>query len=245
MNLALAVGGALLGAIVGSFIATLCIRWPRHEQAVGGRSRCDGCGRPLGPAELVPVVSGLLARGQCRSCGARIDPLHLKVELAAAAIGGAALAIAPDAQGAALALFCWLLLPSFLLDARHHWLPDRLTVAIAIVGLPAGGYLSDLPLLHRLIGATAGFCVLALLGAGYRRVRGHEGIGAGDAKLLGAIGLWTGWASLPAILLTASLAGLGAAVIRRQGRSDAVAFGSLLAFGAAAWATGNIIADLF
>ncbi|HUE78651.1 MAG TPA: A24 family peptidase [Sphingomicrobium sp.] len=241
MTVALAVAGALIGAIVGSFIATLCIRWPRGEQATAGRSKCDGCGRPLAAFELVPIASGLLARGKCRTCGAPIDPFHMKVELAAAAIGATALAIAPDLRGAALALFCWLLLAPAILDARHHWLPDRLTAALAIAGLAAGGLLSGVPLLHRLIGGVAGFCFLALLAIGYRRARGREGLGAGDAKLLGAIGLWTGWAALPAILLIASVTGLASAAVERRGRLEAVAFGSLLAFAAAIWSVAVLL----
>lgn len=241
MTIAPVLAGGLIGAIVGSFIATLCIRWPRGEQAAGGRSRCDGCGRRLGAVELAPIASGLLARGRCRTCGAPIDPLHLKVELAAATIGAAALAIEPGPGGMALALFCWLLLAPAILDARFHWLPDRLTAAIAIIGLAAGGLLSGVPIVHRLVGGAAGFGALAMLAAAYRRVRGREGLGAGDSKLLGAIGLWTGWAALPAILLIASLVGLGFAAAERRGRLEAVAFGSLLALGAAIWSVAVLL----
>ncbi len=181
----------------------------------------------------VPIASALVARGKCRSCGARIDPLHWKFELAAAVIGGGSLAIAPDARGAALALFCWLLLPSTILDWRYYWLPNRLTATLAVAGLVAGGFLSGVPLFHRLIGGATGFGALALVAEAYRRVRSREGLGRGDAKLLGAIGLWTGWAVLPAILLAASAIGLAGAAIRQRGPGHAVAFGSLLAVAAA------------
>lgn len=241
MSVALALLGAMLGAIIGSFIATLCVRWPRGEQAAAGRSRCDGCGRPLAPAELVPIASSLVARGRCRTCGARIDPFHLKVELAAAAIGAIALTIAPDPRGAALALFCWLLLAPAILDARCYWLPDRLTAILAVAGLAAGGLLSGVPILHRLIGGAAGFCALALVAQGYRRLRSREGLGQGDAKLLGAIGLWTGWAALPVIVVIASLVGLVVAAFERRGPMHPVAFGGLLALGAAAWAAAMLL----
>jgi leader peptidase (prepilin peptidase)/N-methyltransferase len=191
--------------------------------------------------ELVPIASGLAAGGRCRSCRAPIDPLHLEVELAAAAIGAAALAIAPGASGATLALFGWLLLAPAVLDARHHWLPDQLTAAVAIGGLVAGGFLSGTPLLHRLIGGAAGFAVLALLARAYSAARGREGLGGGDPKLLGAVGLWTGWAALPMILLIASLAGLLSAAIARRGPTDAVAFGTLIAIGATLWLAAVLI----
>jgi leader peptidase (prepilin peptidase)/N-methyltransferase len=237
----LAVLGGIAGAIVGSFIATLCIRWPRGEQVASGRSRCDVCGRRLGALELVPIASSVLARGKCRTCGARINPLHLRVEVAAAISGATALAIAPNASGAALALFCWLLLGPAILDARYHWLPDRLTAAIAIAGLAMGGFLSGVPILERLIGGAAGFGGLALLAIVYRQLRGREGMGAGDPKLLGAVGLWTGWAALPPILLIASVAGLVWALVERRGRSEAVAFGTLIAFGAAIWSAAILM----
>ena len=79
--------GALLGAIVGSFLATVLIRWPQQRSALGGRSACDACAAPLGARDLVPFLSFLIARGRCRACGARIDPRHLGMELAAA-MGG-------------------------------------------------------------------------------------------------------------------------------------------------------------
>lgn len=235
MILLLALAGAVAGAIVGSFIATLCLRLPTGRGAMLGRSSCDGCDRALGPAELVPLVSAALSRGRCRTCGAPIDPLHWRVEAAAAAIGGGAIALSPTASGAALAVLGWLLLAPAILDARHHWLPDRLTLALALAGLALGGLLDAVPLVDRLIGGVAGFAALALLATGYRLVRNRQGLGGGDPKLLGAIGLWTGWAALPAILLIGSLAGLAAALVTRRGPLERIAFGPLLALGAGTW----------
>ena len=242
MTLALVLFGAVLGAIVGSYIATLCLRWPRGNQASNGRSSCDACGRVLSPIELVPVASAIAARGKCRSCDSAIDPFHLRVELAAAAIGALAVFVSPDLRGAALALFGWLLLPLALLDWRHFWLPDRLTVVLALTGLVVGGYLSGVPLLHRLIGGAVGYSALALLATAYRRLRSRDGLGGGDAKLMGAIGLWTGWAALPPILVGASLLGLGIAMVRRHGPADAIPLGTLLATAAGAWAAAMPLA---
>jgi len=208
---------AFVGSILGSFIATLVLRWPAGR-SVGGRSRCDGCGGVLGARDLVPLASAFALRDRCRHCGTRIDPFHGRVELAAALIGAAAVAIMPGPGGWLWALFGWLLLPLALLDARHMWLPDRLNAALAIVGLVMGGGLLGTSLFDRWVGALAGGLTLAAVAWAYRRMRESEGMGGGDPKLVAAIGCWLGWQPLPLLLLLASLGGiLWALVAKREG----------------------------
>ena len=235
MILWLVAAAAIAGAIFGSFIATLCVRWSRGERATAGRSRCDSCNRPLNAFDLIPLISWLYTRGRCRTCGAQIPRLHLWIELAAAVLAGLALGIQPNIHGAALAMLWLLLLPPAVLDAEHHWLPDPLTLALAIAGLLVGGVATGASLVDRLIGGAAGFLALWLIAQGYRRFRGREGLGAGDPKLFGAIGLWTGWPALPAILLIAALAGLAVALAQGRSRLDRMPFGSLLAAAAFLW----------
>ena len=241
MSLLPVAAAAVAGAIAGSFIATLCVRWPRGEQAIMGRSRCDSCNRELSALELVPIVSWIYTRGRCRTCGARIPTLHLWIEIAAAVLAATAVTLQPNVQGAALAAFWLLLLAPAVLDARHHWLPDPLTLVVAVAGLLLGGIATSAPLVDRLIGGATGFLALWLIALAYRRSRGREGLGAGDPKLLGAIGLWTGWVALPAILLFAALAGLGVAVVQGRSRLDRMPFGTLLAGAAVVW-TGMLAA---
>lgn len=240
-----ALAGAMLGSIAGSFIATLCIRWARGERVARGRSHCDACGSPLAPRDLVPFLSLALAGGRSRCCGVAVDPLHSRVELMAAGLGGLAMALAPDERGAALALFAWLLLPLALLDARHFWLPDRLTVALALAGLVLGQFVSGHALPDRLIGGAVAWASLALLGGLYRRLRGRDGLGMGDAKLFGAIGLWTGWMALAPILLVASLAGLAVAMLAGKAAGDRLPFGTLLAAGAFLWSASFLRGSAF
>jgi leader peptidase (prepilin peptidase)/N-methyltransferase len=96
------------------------------------------------------------------------------------------------------------------------------------------------------IGAAAGFSILALLREGYRQLRGHDGLGLGDAKLLGAVGAWLGWHALSSVVLLAALGGLGIAVIvRLSGRSitpdQKLPFGPFLAAGAwVVWLHGGL-----
>lgn len=224
----------LLGLILGSFIATLVVRWPQGRSVVRGRSACDGCGRALRARELIPVLSALASRGRCRTCGARIEAAHWRVELAAGAVGAAAGAVAPWPEAVAGAVFGWLLLALAALDLRAWWLPDRLTGALAVGGVASGLLGFDPPLADRAIGGAAGFALLWLTAAGYRRVRGRDGLGGGDPKLFGAIGLWLGWRMLPAVLLVAGLIGLGVVGWRRAtgravARTDALPLGALLA----------------
>jgi leader peptidase (prepilin peptidase)/N-methyltransferase len=235
VNLLPVAAGAVAGAIAGSFIATICVRWPQGEQASSGRSHCDSCNRTLSALELIPLLSWLITRGRCRTCGAPIARLHLWVEGVAAGLTGLGIAIEPNANGIALAVFWLLLIGPAALDARHHWLPDPLTIMLAIVGLAVGGVATGAVLVDRLLGGAAGFLSLWLIARSYQRSRGREGLGAGDPKLLGAIGLWTGALALPAIVLIAALGGLAVAVMQGRGRLDRLPFGSLLAGAAILW----------
>ncbi|RJF85356.1 prepilin peptidase [Sphingomonas cavernae] len=242
----LPLAGAVAGAIFGSFIANLVIRWPRGEQVMVGRSRCEACGKPLVAAELVPIVSHLIQRGRCRGCGAAIDRKHLAIEIGAALIGASALFASPDLNGVAGAIFGWFLLALAALDAEHFWLPDRLTLPLGVLGLAVGATGLGVPLIDRVIGAAAGFGALAAIALAYRALRGREGLGWGDPKLLGAIGAWLGWQMLPLVLLFASILGL-LAVLAQRARGEAVSATTRVPLGAlmavAAWPLWLLLAS--
>jgi leader peptidase (prepilin peptidase) / N-methyltransferase len=237
--LLLASGGALLGLIVGSFLATLVVRWPEGRSVLTGRSTCDGCGRALSAFELIPVASHIALGGTCRACGAAIAKDHFWIETLCGLSGFAAIALSPDWGGLLAAISIWLLIALAALDLKHFWLPDALTITLAFVGLAAG--LADVsPLLvDRLIGGVAGFGSLSLIALAYRMLRKREGLGGGDPKLFGAIGLWLGWEALPFVLLGASGLGLvWVAASSLQGapltRQDRLPLGALLAASAVA-----------
>ncbi|MFL6843467.1 MAG: prepilin peptidase [Allosphingosinicella sp.] len=228
----------ILGAAIGSFLATILVRWPKGRSVVAGRSQCDKCGRTLEARDLVPMLSWTLARGRCRHCGARIDRRHLAAEAGAAMIGVAAILAHPLPLAGVTAVFGWWLFLLAALDVEHEWLPDRLTWPLLAAGLAAawGGF--GPPLGGRLIGAAAGFVTLFLMAEAYRRLRGREGLGGGDPKLFAAIGAWLGWTQLPFVLVGAGLIGLGAVLLKRLrgGRvaaTDRVPLGALMAL--AAW----------
>ncbi|SEN23146.1 leader peptidase (prepilin peptidase) / N-methyltransferase [Sphingomonas gellani] len=222
------------GAIIGSFVAALTIRWPEGRSVMLGRSSCDHCGHVLRARDLVPLLSWLVLSGRCRDCGGVIDRRHVTIEVAATAIGLVAGMVSPDLAGLAGAVFGWMLLALACLDLAALWLPDRLTVLLAVTG-PVAGVFGLAPTLEdRLIGGVAGFLVLWSVGWAYRRLRGREGLGGGDPKLLAGIGLWLGWRLLPGVLLIGSALGLGVAIGlsakgRAVGRDTPLPFGAFLA----------------
>jgi leader peptidase (prepilin peptidase)/N-methyltransferase len=124
----------------------------------------------------------------------------------------------------------WLLAAMTAVDVAVFRLPDVLTAPMLVLGLLESIFLPGRPVLDHAIGAATGFAVLALLGWGYERLRGREGIGLGDAKLLGAAGAWLGWRPLPSVVLVACAVALVVVcvMVMSKGRS---ALGERLAFG--------------
>ncbi len=222
--------GAVLGLVIGSFLATIVSRWPEGKSVVSGRSRCDSCNEPLGALDLVPILSYLARIGKCAYCGSAIKTDYLVIELGAGLIGGIALFVAPGMAGLLGAIFGWILLTLAALDAQHHWLPDRLTLTLAVVGIASTVFVEEPDITDRLIGGGAGFLTLFLVGWSYHKLRGREGLGGGDPKLLGAIGCWLGWPVLPLVILGAAMAGLLAVFMTRI-RGHAVTADSALPFG--------------
>ena len=222
------IGGGL-GLLLGSFIALATARWPQGETLLG-RSRCDGCRATLGVAELVPLLSHLIQRGRCRHCGQASSARHWQIEMAAAAVGAALLWRHPAPEGLLLAVAGWWLLALMILDAEHQWLPDALTLPF----IPFALLLPGLPLEQRLWGAGLGFAGLWLVGAAYRRLRGRDGLGGGDPKLLAGLGALLGGWSLPFLITGAAglglaLAGWDASRGRDVNAATRLPFGALLA----------------
>jgi len=235
-RVAWAIGLGILGAIIGSFVAALVLRWCDDRSVMRGRSACDTCGTTLSAVDLVPLLSALLLRGRCRACGSAIPALHWRIELLALAIGAAAGWVGHGPVALAGSVFGWLLLTLGALDLIAFWLPDRLAGLLALTGAVTAWWFEP-AVLDRAIGGALGFGALWLVATVYRHVRGREGMGGGDPKLFGAIGVWLGWQMLPAVLLIASMVGLGViASARLRGRAvaadTAMPFGTLLAIAA-------------
>jgi leader peptidase (prepilin peptidase)/N-methyltransferase len=229
----------LLAPFIGSFLGVLIRRLPRHRPVGLVRSECESCGRVLGADEMVPIASYLALGGRCRVCRAPIARFHIAVELAA--VGVAAWAASAESDPRRLWAGCvlgWMLLALAWIDGEHMLLPDALTLPLILLGLAATWILYPERMPAHALGAAVGYLAFLGIALAYRGVRRREGLGQGDAKLLAAAGAWVGWAALPALVLLAALAGLGAALLaalggRRLHAGAALPFGPFLA--AALW----------
>jgi|SRR5580704_7823543 leader peptidase (prepilin peptidase)/N-methyltransferase len=223
----------VLGAVFGSFLNVVVYRLPRHESLVTPASHCPKCAAPVKPYDNIPILSWLLLRGHCRSCGSAISPRYPLVEaLTAALCVGAVLAHHSAVTIALSVVLILLVVPAAVIDLEHRIIPNQITALGAVLALVIGLALDPAGEPARLIGGAAagGFLLLAALAY-------PGGMGMGDVKLAGMMGLFLGSAVAPA-LLVALLAGvtLGAVVIARkganEGRKTAVPFGPFLALGA-------------
>jgi leader peptidase (prepilin peptidase)/N-methyltransferase len=227
----------LVALVMGSFATALTVRLPEGGTMLG-RSRCPSCGTTLTPRDLVPLLSWLGLRGRCRHCAAPIGLLYPVLELAALAV---ALWAATESTGWLVWASCglgWTLLTLSAIDLRDGVLPDVLTLPLVPAGLIVGWFAAPEGLWDDIAGAVVGYALFAFVAWAYRRWRGREGMGGGDAKLLAGIGAWVGISGLPSVVLLASLLALVAALGWRslRGRpslNDRVPFGPYLA--AAAW----------
>jgi leader peptidase (prepilin peptidase) / N-methyltransferase len=223
----------VLGAVFGSFLNVVAYRLPRHESIVKPASHCTGCGTPVKPYDNIPILSWLLLRGHCRSCACAISPRYPLVEaLTAALCVGAVLRHSSAASIALGIVLILLVVPVALIDLEYRIIPNKLTALGAVLAVAVGLALDPAGEPQRLIaGAAAGgfFLAAALAYPG--------GMGMGDVKLAGMMGLFLGAAVAPALLI-ALIAGVtvGAVVIARKGpqagRKTAVPFGPFLAAGA-------------
>ena len=219
-----------LGALIGSFLNVVIWRLPRRESLVTPSSRCPSCEHPIAPYHNVPILSWFLLRGRCRSCGARISPRYPAVELLTAAAFAGVVSVRGFDEGLVLELpFVAGLIALAGIDLDHRLLPNRIVYPMAMWGVAATLLVDSGDLVEHLVAGAGAFAFLLLAALAY-----PAGMGMGDVKLAGAMGLYLGLSTLPA-LLVAFLAGsiVGLAIMAREGaaRKKAVPFGVFLALG--------------
>ena len=225
----------LIAPFVGSFLGVIIRRVPDGVPIVRSRSHCPWCATVLGMRDLVPLVSWAAASGRCRHCRRWLGWFYPGIELAAFAVAGVAVLVDRGQPAWLDCLLGWWLLALGWIDLRCWLLPDVLTLPLIIAGLVAGAAFEPERLANRSLGAIIGYLSLAAVAAFYRVLRGREGLGRGDAKLLAAAGAWLGATALPQVILLAALSALvSAGCLRLAGaRIDgqtALPFGPFLAF---------------
>jgi leader peptidase (prepilin peptidase)/N-methyltransferase len=221
----------LLGLCIGSFLNVVIHRLPRMMERewqaqcaelageaavaqqrynlVAPRSACPACGHQIRAWENVPLLSWLALRGKCSACRTGISFKYPFVELLAG-LGAAysAWRFGPTMAAAGAALFVWFTIALAFIDQETGYLPDDLTLPLVWIGLLVNLGGAFVPLQDAVIGAVAAYVFLWSVNAGFKAVRGMDGMGYGDFKLYAAVGAFLGWKLLPLVILLSSLVGL-------------------------------------
>ena len=221
----------VLGAAVGSFLGVVAHRVPRSESVVRPRSRCPGCGTTVSARDNVPLLSWLVLRGRCRHCGVRISARYPLVELVTAASFAAVTAVrGVDAELVLELPFAAMLVAVAAIDLEHRIVPNRVLIPMAVLGLAGSAIVRPDELPELLIAAAGAFLFLLVAALAY-----PAGMGMGDVKLAGVMGLYLGAPVAPALFiafLTGSVVGL--AIIAREGgtaRKKGLPFAPFMALG--------------
>lgn len=227
----------ILGLILGSF-SNVCIhRYLQGSSIVFPSSHCPLCKHKLAWWENIPLISYILLRGRCRSCRKAIHWRYPVVE----GISGLwalllALKFGPSAAFAVYLAFGQILIIISFIDLEIFILPDIYTLPGAMAALIAAGLFLGLPWSASIIGALAGGGIFLGLQQGYRWLKGREGLGTGDIKLMLLLGALLGWQALPLVVFMAAVSALAVSLLylRRasaKGLQTAVPFGPFLSLG--------------
>jgi leader peptidase (prepilin peptidase)/N-methyltransferase len=227
-----AVLAAIFGAILGSFLNVVIWRLPRGENLATPGSKCPHCGAPVRPWDNVPIVSWLVLRGRCRDCGEPISGRYPLVEgLTAVLMALVVILHGPDRDVWLGFAFVLLLVPIAFIDLDLRLIPNKLTLPGSVLAIVLVAAIHPGDLVEHLIAGLAAFGFLFIAAVVY-----PAGMGMGDVKLAGMMGLFLGRAVGPAMLvalLTGSVVGI--AIMARkgsaEGRKTAIPFGPFLAFG--------------
>ena len=248
----------LFGLLIGSFLNVCILRIPADKSIVMPASSCPKCGKAIAPYDNVPVVSWLMLGGKCRNCKTKISPMYPAVELLTGLLFLACYFVfGLTVEALKWAVFAALLVVLTITDLRERILPDE----VNFFGLGAGLLFSfftkpidgtalwlanrwfDFPppqpalsFVDSILGAAAGSGLLWVVAEGYFRLRGREGMGLGDVKMMAAVGAFFGLQRTLMTILAGSLLGsvIGTLLIAisKKGRDYELPFGTFLGAGA-------------
>jgi leader peptidase (prepilin peptidase)/N-methyltransferase len=251
-------GAFLFGLIVGSFLNVCILRIPADKSIVLPASSCTKCGKAIAPYDNIPVLSWVFLGGKCRNCKTKISAMYPAVELLTGVLFlGCYFVFGPTVDALKWAVFAALLVVLTITDLRERILPDE----VNFFGLGAGllfsfftksldgtaqwlaGRWFDFPppqialsFADAALGALAGSGLLWIVAEGYFRIRGREGMGLGDVKMMAAVGAFLGLKRTMMTVLVGSLLGSVIGIlliaISKKGRDYELPFGTFLGAGA-------------
>ncbi len=182
------------GASIGSFVNVVAYRLPREISIVRPASFCPHCRRPVPLWFNVPVLGYLMLRGRCSCCGGRIPPRYLVTEIGLGLVAVGLFINFDPADAIARLVLCAALFASSWVDLDWRIIPDLISLPGIVVGFAAAALLMpDVGWKSSLAGIALGGGLLLAVGEAYRLLRGKEGMGMGDIKLLAMIGAFLGW----------------------------------------------------
>jgi len=248
----------LIGLAVGSFLNVCISRIPLEESIVSPRSRCPQCKTPIANRDNIPILSYLLLGGRCRKCKQTISVRYPLIEVFTGVVSGLIyLKFGLGIEWLVYFLFCAALIVLAFIDADHRILPDVITLNGLWIGLAISIFMwLPSPLVARLlqglgvadpgprlisivsslIGAAVGGGLLWFVREAYFRLRGVEGMGFGDVKMMAMVGAFIGTALTLFTILVGSVLGsiIGITLVRFAGkdREYELPFGTFLSLGA-------------
>ena len=224
----------LLGFLVGSFINVCIHRIPLKASVLRPRSYCPLCEESIKWHDNIPIVGYLLLGGRCRHCRQAISWIYPAVELLTALLFLLVYQRGePDQLSMVRLFFLSALIVLFFVDLRHQILPNVITIPCTCVGLISACFYPP-GLVNSMLGMSVGAGSLLVISQLYYLVRGEDGVGSGDVKLLAMIGGFLGWPSVMVVLFVASIfgsiVGIGLMMFFDANGRSALPFGSFLAF---------------
>ncbi len=186
--------------MIGSFLNVCVYRWPNELSVVKPRSRCGSCGTPIAWYDNVPVLSWLILRGRCRTCGASISIQYPLIELATALIWvAAAVHHGWSIETLRMALFLTVLLGIALTDAKYMLIPDQFSLGGLVIGLGLAALPGGFSLKAALLGAVFGYVFLWVVKLVAEKAFRKPALGVGDIHMMAMVGAFVG---MPGALLT-------------------------------------------
>jgi len=223
------------GLCAGSFLNVVAYRLPRGQSLVRPGSHCPRCGEAVKPYDNIPLVGWLLLRGRCRACRKPISARYPLIEALTALLAVSVVVVKHSPRDIALGLLLVaVLVPIALIDLDRRIIPNRLTLPAGLSALALGIVLEPAKVPEQLISGAAASGFLLVFVLAYPR-----GMGMGDVKLAGVLGLFLGRSVAPA-LFVAVLAGTLVGIVQmshvglQRGRKLAIPFGPFLAMGGVA-----------